>query len=374
MSKEDRKKEKAERKAAKAEKKAASPKWSSQTIRQLIKRARAQFSLQPIIIILSAAAALMIMTWLIRDVLGVEHIYAAASFELIGIVAVLLAILLPFNIVLYRRRVREIVTLSDAIQRVAGGDFESRISTEKKTGITPIYEDFNRMCDDLQSVQILRNDFINNYSHEFKTPIASIKGFAELLLEKELPEAEQKQYLKIIADESGRLSKLASNTTLLSKLSTQQIVTGIEEYDLGAQLKECFILLYGKWMDKDIEFDGENIPSLEYRGNKEMMQHLWINLLDNSIKYTPQGGKIKMSLEEVDGFAMVKITDNGEGISDEAKARLFIPYFQADASHSKEGLGLGLAIVMRIVELCKGSIHVDSKVGEGSTFTVKLPL
>lgn len=365
---------KAERKAGKAEKKAASPKWSSQTIRQLIKRARAQFSLQPIIIILSAAAALMIMTWLIRDVLGVEHIYAAASFELIGIVAVLLAILLPFNIVLYRRRVREIVTLSDAIQRVAGGDFESRISTEKKTGITPIYEDFNRMCDDLQSVQILRNDFINNYSHEFKTPIASIKGFAELLLEKELPEAEQKQYLRIIADESGRLSKLASNTTLLSKLSTQQIVTGIEEYDLGAQLKECFILLYGKWMDKDIEFDGENIPSVIYRGNKEMMQHLWINLLDNSIKYTPQGGEIKMSLAEADGFAIVKITDNGEGISDEAKARLFIPYFQADASHSKEGLGLGLAIAMRIVELCKGSIHVDSKVGEGSTFTVKLPL
>lgn len=383
-----RKAEKAERKAAKAlvkaerkavkvqrkKEKADSPKWDSQSLRRLIKRARAQFSLQPILIIIAAAAALMIMTWLIRDVLGVEHIYAAASFELIGIVAVLLAILLPFNIVLYRRRVREIVTLSDAIQRVAGGDFESRISTEKKTGITPIYEDFNRMCDDLQSVQILRNDFINNYSHEFKTPIASIKGFAELLLEKDLPETEQKQYLRIIADESGRLSKLASNTTLLSKLSTQQIVTGIEEYDLGAQLRECFILLYGKWMDKDIAFDGENIPSVVYRGNKEMMQHLWINLLDNSIKYTPQGGLIKMSLEEADGFAVVKITDNGEGISDEAKARLFIPYFQADASHSKEGLGLGLAIVMRIVELCKGSIHVDSKVGEGSTFTVKLPL
>lgn len=369
---------KADRKAvksdAKAEKKANSPKWSSQTIRRLIKRARAQFSLQPILIILAAAAALMIMTWLIRDVLGVEHIYAAASFELIGIVAVLLAILLPFNIVLYRRRVREIVTLSDAIQRVAGGDFESRISTEKKTGITPIYEDFNKMCDDLQSVQILRNDFINNYSHEFKTPIASIKGFAELLMEKDLPEADQKQYLKIIADESGRLSKLASNTTLLSKLSTQQIVTGVEEYDLGAQLRECSILLYGKWMGKDISFDGENLPSLTYRGNKEMMQHLWINLIDNSIKYTPQGGEIRVSLEREGDYAVARIADNGEGISDEAKSRLFIPYFQAETSHSKDGLGLGLAIVMRIVELCKGSIHVDSKIGEGSTFTVKLPL
>jgi signal transduction histidine kinase len=230
------------------------------------------------------------------------------------------------------------------------------------------------MCDELQSVQILRNDFINNYSHEFKTPIASINGFAELLREKKLPEEERDQYLKIIADESARLSKLASNTTLLSRLSSQQIVSGIEEYDLGAQLRECSIILSGKWLGKDIAFDGEDIPSLIYKGNKEMMQHLWINLLDNSIKYTPEGGEIKVSLAQKDGFAVVKIADNGEGISDETKARLFIPYFQGDASHSKEGLGLGLAIVMRIVELCKGNISVDSAVNEGSVFTVKLPL
>ena len=230
------------------------------------------------------------------------------------------------------------------------------------------------MCDELQSVQILRNDFINNYSHEFKTPIASIKGFAELLLDRDIPAEDQKQYLKIIADESDRLSKLASNTTLLSRLSSQQIITDVEVYDLGAQLRECCIILSGKWLDKDISFDGEDIPYVEFRGNKAMMQHLWINLLDNSIKYTPEGGGIKVSLSEQDGRAVVKISDTGEGISDEAKARLFIPYFQADTSHSKEGLGLGLAIVMRIVELCKGSIHVDSKIGEGSTFTVTLPL
>ena len=362
------------RKTKKVDRKGEGYRWDAQGLRKTIKKLRAQFGLQPVIIVLAAAAALMIMTWLIRDVLDVRHIYAAAGFELLGLIVVLIAFLIPFNVVLYRRRVKEVVTLSNAIRKVARGDFRSRIPTDKKSQITPIYEDFNKMCAELESVPILRNDFINNYSHEFKTPIASIKGFAELLLEKELPEAEQKQYLRIIADESGRLSKLASNTTLLSKLSTQQIVTGIEEYALGAQLKECFILLYGKWMDKDIEFDGEDIPSMGYRGNKEMMQHLWINLLDNSIKYTPKGGIIKMSLEEAEGFAIVEITDTGEGISDEAKARLFIPYFQADASHSKEGLGLGLAIVMRIVELCKGSIHVDSKVGEGSTFTVKLPL
>ncbi len=362
------------RKASKNERRPDSPKWDSQSLKRIINRARAQFSLQPVFIILAAAAALMLMTWLIRDVIGVEHIYAAAGFELIGVVIVLMALLLPVNIILYRRRVREIVTLSEAIRRVAGGDFESRIPTEKKTAITPIYEDFNLMCDELQSVQILRNDFINNYSHEFKTPIASIKGFAELLMDRKLSAEDQRQYLKIIADESDRLSKLASNTTLLSKLSTQQIVSDVEVYDLGAQLRECSILLSGKWLDKDIAFDGEEIPSVMYRGNKAMMQHLWINLLDNSIKYTPDGGEIKVSLEQDGDLAVVKIADSGEGISDEAKARLFIPYFQGDSSHSKEGLGLGLAIVQRIVELCKGSISVDSKLGAGSTFTVKLPL
>lgn len=379
--KECRKNEKHERKAAKAavkaERKAARAdalKWDSQSLRRIIKRARAQFSLQPVLIILAAAAALMLMTWLIRDVIGVEHIYAAAGFELIGVVVVLMALLLPVNIVLYRRRVREIVTLSEAIRRVAGGDFDSRISVEKQTGITPIYESFNLMCDELQSVQILRNDFINNYSHEFKTPIASIKGFAELLMDRELSPAEQRQYLKIIADESDRLSKLATNTTLLSKLSAQQIVSDVEVYDLGAQLRECSILLSGKWLGKNITFDGEEIPAVPFRGNKSMMQHLWINLLDNAIKYTPDNGEIKVSLVEEDGAAVVRISDTGEGISDETKARLFIPYFQGDASHSKEGLGLGLAIAMRIVELCKGSINVDSKIGEGSTFTVKLPI
>ena len=379
--KEEKRRRKAELKAAKTaakqERKMAkneSPKWDSQSLRRIINRARAQFSLQPVFIILAAAAALMLMTWLIRDVIGVEHIYAAAGFELIGVVIALMALLLPVNIVLYRRRVREIVTLSEAIRRVAGGDFESRIPTEKKTGITPIYEDFNLMCDELQSVQILRNDFINNYSHEFKTPIASIKGFAELLMEKDFSDADRNQYLRIIADESGRLSKLASNTTLLSKLSAQQIVSDVEVYDLGAQLRECSILLSGKWLEKDIAFDGEELPSVAYRGNKAMMQHLWINLLDNSIKYTPDGGEIKVSLSEEDGYAVVRISDTGEGISDETKARLFIPYFQGDASHSKDGLGLGLAIVMRIVELCKGGIDVDSKMGEGSTFIVKLPL
>jgi len=315
----------------------------------------------------------MIMTWLIRDVLNVRHIYAAAGFEVLGIVVVLVAFLIPFNVVLYRRRVREVVTLSNAIRKVARGDFKSRIPTDKKSQITPIYEDFNKMCAELESVPILRNDFINNYSHEFKTPIASINGFAELLLEKkDLSEKDKRQYLEIIADESARLSKFASDTTLLSRLSAQQIVTDCEIYDLGEQLRQCSIILSYKWMDKKQEFTADLEPIM-FNGNKEMMQHMWINLMDNAIKYTQEGGSISVTGRVEGETAVVQIADNGEGISEEALKNLFSPYFQGDASHSRQGLGLGLSIVKRVADLCGGEVSVESRPGSGSTFTVKLP-
>ena len=362
------------RKTKKVDRKGEGYRWDAQGLRKTIKKLRAQFGLQPVIIVLAAAAALMIMTWLIRDVLDVRHIYAAAGFELLGLIVVLIAFLIPFNVVLYRRRVKEVVTLSNAIRKVARGDFRSRIPTDKKSQITPIYEDFNKMCAELESVPILRNDFINNYSHEFKTPIASINGFAELLLEKkDLSEADKRQYLEIIADESARLSKFASDTTLLSRLSAQKIVTDREIYDLSEQLRQCSIILSYKWLEKNQEFTAELTPVM-FNGNKEMMQHLWINLMDNAIKYTQEGGRISVTSRMEDESAIVEIADNGEGISEEARKNLFSPYFQGDTSHSRQGLGLGLAIVKRVTDLCGGKIFIESQPGSGSKFTVKLPV
>lgn len=345
----------------------------SDMTRGLKRRLIPQLSIQSIAVVLTVACSFALMTWIVQDLLSVEHIYASAGFELLGVVAFLVLVLVPFNIVSYRRRAKEVITLSDAIRKVAGGDYTSKISTEKRAQITPIYEDFNKMCDELQSVQMLRYDFINSYSHEFKTPIASIKGFAELLLEKDMSKEEQQMYLQIIVDESERLSSLSRNTILLSKLSSQSIVSGQEEYDLGEQLRQSSIILSGKWLDKNIEFDCQ-LDEVHYIGNKEMMYHLWLNLLDNAVKYTPEGGKITVCLLKDGDDAVVKIADTGAGISEEVRNHLFEPYFQGDSSHSNHGLGLGLSIVKRIVELCSGSIIVESEVGSGSTFTVRLPM
>lgn len=369
------KQEKARRKAAKKRAK-ESRKRRELPARQLVKLARRQLPqllMQSFAIVLTAVGSFMLMTWIIRDLLDVKHIYAAMGLELAGMLGFLTLVLVPMITVLYRRRAREVVTLSEAIRKVAAGDYSTRITEYKRAQIKPIYEDFNKMCAELESVKLLRNDFINSYSHEFKTPIASINGFASLVLEKDLPEDEQKEYLKIIVDESARLSNLATSSILLSKLTSQTIVTDIEEYDLGEQLRECSIILSGTWLKKNMNFD-VSLESVMYRGNKEMMQHMWINLLDNAVKYTPEGGKITVLVREENGYAIVKIMDTGEGISKDIQKSLFDPYFQGDSSHSRQGLGLGLSIVKRIVELCKGTISVRSTLGEGSEFKVILPM
>lgn len=343
---------------------------------QIVKMKRgllSQMLIQSISIVVTALGSFMLMTWLISDLAEVHHIYAATGLEMLGTLGVLIIVLVPLYTFFYRRRVNEVVTLSAAIRSVASGDYQSKIATDKQTQMKPIYEDFNKMCDELESVKLLRNDFINNYSHEFKTPIASINGFAELLLEKEMSPEEQRRYLKIIADESARLSEFASNTSLLSKLSSQAIVTDAEFYDLAEQIRQCSIILSGKWMGKKQRLDSF-LDAVMFYGNQSMMQHLWLNLLDNAIKYTPEGGSILVELILREERAIVRIADTGEGISDEAQEHLFEPYFQGNTSHFRPGLGLGLSIVKRIVELCDGDISVQSKVSSGTVFTITLPI
>ena len=332
-----------------------------------------QILIQFVVAIVTALSTFFFMTWLVADLLDIRNIYLAAFYETLGTMVMMIIVLVPLNTAVYRRRKRELNTLSNAIQRVAGGDYKARIPLEKAGQMLPIYEDFNKMCAELESVRILRNDFINSYSHEFRTPIASINGFAELLLEKELPEKEQRQYLEIISEESERLTKLAGNTILLSKLSSQQIITDLEEYDLSEQIRQCSIILSKSWMDKKIDFNGE-FSSVKYLGNKELMQHLWLNILGNAVKYTPVGGEITVSVQKEGDHVSVIVSDTGEGISEKTLEHLFDPYYQGDSSHSRQGLGLGLSIAQRITELCRGTISVESKVSEGSIFKVALPL
>ena len=235
-----------------------------------------------------------------------------------------------------------------------------------------VAENFNKMTAELKSVHTLRNDFINDFSHEFKTPITSINGFANLLLETEVTEEERRQYLTIIAEESSRLSKLAEETLMMSRLDSQQNIIDQEWYALDEQIRQNLILLSKDWGAKLIEIDTDLNP-VSYLGNPALMSHIWLNLISNAIKFTPGHGRIAVNLKESGGKIYVSVADNGKGMTKEETSRIFNKYYQADASHATKGLGLGLSIAHRIVELCGGEIQVASTPGEGSTFTVILP-
>ena len=295
----------------------------------------------------------------------------------IGVLSMLVPIVVLVTLVnfLFTRYIyRYLDKISDAMQKVADGDYTVRLDAEKDQPFRELYRNFNTMAEELGGVEMLKNDFINGYAHELRTPITSINGFAEMLLNDDgtLSREEKRSYLEIIASESRRLADLAGNSLLMSKLDSQKIIPDKKPFSLDEQLRRCSILLSGQWTEKELDMTMD-LDEAVYVGDYDLMQHLWINLLTNAVKYTPKGGSITVTLKNEEKFIAVSVADTGKGISPEDRERIFDKYYQTDKSHSKRGLGLGLAICKRIVQLCNGSLTVESEVGVGSTFTVKLP-
>ena len=322
-------------------------------------------------VILVIAGSYYVMTWLFREVIAISSLYLSTTFEMLGTSLLAAICMIIFIAFFYRRRSREIRTLSDAITQVAAGNYHSRITYKKRDPMGPVYERFNKMCDELSSVQTLRHDFASLYSHEFRTPVGSINGFASLLLEGNCSAEDARLYLEIIRDESERLSKMGENTILFTHLTSQKIISDKEDYRLDEQIRQCLILLSGKWEAKKIAVNAE-LQELVYFGNKEIMQHLWLNLIENAIKHTGEKGRISLVLEADEENIIFAITDNGEGMDEETQKHLFEPYFQGESREKSRGLGLGLAIAGRIAEMCGGHIEVKSQPGEGSVFVVML--
>lgn len=268
---------------------------------------------------------------------------------------------------------RRLGIIQNAMHQVAGGNYSVRLDSEALQPFTEIADSFNTMAEELGSVETLRDDFINDFSHEFKTPIASINGFAKLLLEEDVDPEDRQEYLQIIADESGRLAELASNTLMMNKLDNYSSIPNQEDYSLDEQIRQNVVLLSPQWDKKHIQMEVDLEP-LTYHGNPDLMSQVWINILNNAIKFTPEQGTIAVRLQVRDNNVYISISDTGQGMSEEDCKRIFQKYYQADSSHASKGMGLGLSIAHRIVELCGGEIQVDSIQDVGSTFTVQLPL
>lgn len=262
----------------------------------------------------------------------------------------------------------------EATERISKGDFKVHIqeSFDEKSDFGMLQRSFNHMARELDGIEMFRKDFINNFSHEFKTPIVSIQGFAHQLQAGGLTPEEEREYIRIIAAESDRLAKMATNILLLSKLENQAIVTEQTEFWLDEQLRTCLVLLEKQWGPKNIELNIE-LEEVKYQFNEDMLSHVWLNLFNNAIKFTPEGGTVSCSLRSEPDHIIVEISDTGIGMTEETRCHIFDKFFQGDTSHTGDGNGIGLTIVSRILFLCKGSIDVKSKPGQGSTFTVTLP-
>ena len=293
-------------------------------------------------------------------------------FILLYVLSILLGTLLAVYVI--RNILKPIEKLSEASKKVATGDFTVRLAEEYETyEMHTTYKSFNYMVGELGSIETLRDDFVANVSHEFKTPISAIEGYATLLQDPDLTEEEKNEYIEKIVFNTGRLSDLSGNILLLSKLQNDGMELVKEKYSLDEQLREAVLILEPKWSGKEIEPDLENVKEVSFIGARSLLLQVWLNIIGNAIKFTDNGGKITLTLDEDEAFVTASVTDTGIGMDEETKKHIFEKFYQGDTSRKSAGNGLGLALCHEIVSKCGGTISVISAPGEGSTFTVRIP-
>ncbi len=262
---------------------------------------------------------------------------------------------------------KPINTLLDGLNKLEKGEYDTRIEIKS---MGKIAESFNSLAKELKNVQILKSDFINNFSHEIKTPIVSIKGLIGLMKNKKISKEKQIEYLDIIDDEINRLTLITTNILNFSKLDNQEILTEVNEFNLSEQIRRSVILFERVWLAKGLTF---KLDFGEYKitGNEDLLKQVWTNLIDNAIKFSHENGKIEVKIEKNKNSICVSVANEGVKISNEDKDKIFNKFYQADESYSKSGNGIGLSIVKKIVELHKGSVAVDNE--NKTIFYVNLP-
>lgn len=269
--------------------------------------------------------------------------------------------------------VSPMMKLGDAMRKVAGGDFTVRLDcTSKIRDVREVYGSFNTMVKELGNTETLQTDFVSNVSHEFKTPINAIEGYASLLQDSQLTDEQKNAYIDKIIFNTRRLSDLVGNILLLSKVNNQTISLKASTFRLDEQVRQSILALESKWEKKEIEFDID-LDEIEYTGYENLLSHVWLNLIDNAVKFSPQNGQIRIRLKQLAGSVTFSIWDNGLPIPEADIGRIFNKFYQGDNSHASEGNGLGLALVRKIVAAAHGTINVTSSEDAGTEFVVALP-
>lgn len=289
------------------------------------------------------------------------------SFTLVGVFVIVI------TLVFSRLVMVPVMQLNKAMESVAAGDFTVRLDERSIVReVETAYGNFNRMVEQLAATETLQSDFVSNVSHEIRTPVAAVEGYAMLL--QDAPNTpEQAEYVSKILFNTRRLSELVGNILLLSKLDNQTTALRKAAFRLDEQIRYTIVSLEPKWEEKRIDFDVD-MDALTYRGSEQLLQHVWLNLIDNAIKFGPPDGTVRIRLRKDGAQAVCSVRDDGPGIREEQKERVFARFYQSDSSHKDEGSGLGLSLVKKIVAMHGGSVQFDNCPQGGCEFTVRLPM
>ena len=306
-----------------------------------------------------------------------ENLTRAAKLTFLNVL--LLSVLITAFDIVRRKLTTERITgrIAAATKEIVKGNFDVRIPQSTARLVmdekySEIIDCFNKMAGELGSLETLRTDFIANVSHEMKTPLAVMQNYGTLLQAPGLPEETRLEYAKGVTDGARRLADMMTNILKLNRLENQQIFPQTERFDLSEQLCESILQYENVWETAGIEIDTDIAEDVTVQGDRELLALVWNNLLSNAFKFTPSGGTVSVSLTADENYAAVKVQDTGCGMSAEVGAHIFEKFYQGDTSHATQGNGLGLALVKRVVDILKGEISVESTLGVGSTFAVKI--
>lgn len=339
-----------------------------------MKKLRTRIILLLIVVTLASSVLAHILSWTLAPIIfeGQSQEFAEMFSGTVqtGITLIFFAV---FVIMIIGELMQPIGQLSSAAKRIAEGDLDVQLPEPKRTDeIGELERNFRSMVIELKSHEVMQKDFIQNVSHEFKTPLTVISGYARMLEEDALPPLEQAECSRRIIEETNRLSAMTSNILLLSKLNNAGIRPLFNDFSLDEQLRQMVLMMEGQWRDKCICPILE-LEAISLHGNEELLSHVWSNLIGNAIKFSPANKAVSIRAGMVNGEATVQVTDNGVGMNGETLTRIFEQFYQGDPSHYVMGNGLGLPLAKRIVDLHGGHITVESKPGVGSVFTVVLP-
>ena len=325
------------------------------------------------------SCCMMLFVSVLADTMGLsltaENIASAAKLTFGNVILITFLFKLADSV---RRKImveRPTKIITEATEKITSGDFSVRIPPMQSSGMEGFHQiamAINQMAEELSSVETLRCDFVANVSHEMKTPLAVMQNYGTLLQTPDLSEEKRIEYAKGITEGSRRMADMMTSVLKLNQLENQQIYPQITEFDLGEQLCECLLAYENLWERANIELETDIAEGVTVKADAELLSHVWNNLFSNAFKFTPSGGRVSVSLTATEHHAVVKVSDTGCGMTPEVGAHIFEKFYQGDPSHSVQGNGLGLALVKRVIDSMQGEIRVESAVGKGSSFTVRI--